>query len=74
MCCIVGGGPVMLMGRGRGVCSDSWRWCCLLRTGLVPILHMGESGGKEEYESMVVISILGWMSGAVCGPETKTGC
>jgi hypothetical protein len=29
MCAIVGGGEVMLMGRGRGVCSEPWRWCAV---------------------------------------------
>ena len=66
MCAIVGGGEVMLMGRGRGVCSEPWRWCAVylrLRNGLVPTLHLGESGGeKVEYES-----ILMYVSEYVCG-------
>jgi hypothetical protein len=64
---IVGGGEAMLMGRdetliGRGregVCSEPWRWCAakvMLRCGLIPILlcsGVGDSGGKEEYESIL---------------------
>jgi hypothetical protein len=70
MCCIVGGGPVMLIGRGLGVCSDSCRWCCLLRVGLMPPLHTGDSDGKEEYESI----LMSWMSGAVGCTKTKKEC
>jgi hypothetical protein len=61
MCCIVGGGDVMLMGRGLWICSEPWRVCVLrVRKGLnadvAPILHIGESGGaKVEYGSMLIM-------------------
>lgn len=77
MCCIVGGGDVMLIGRGLWICSEPvrvWSGVLRVRNGLnvdvAPILHIGESGGaKEEYES--IFSILSEVVLLCCCTKTK---